>query len=474
MRTLFIIFCLLTAFYQSNSQVYFSKTYDIDEWYEFALSVIEIPSEEYVLVGSHVTTTFRAMQLLKVDEYGDLGWNKIYGVEPIGYFPKKMIRLADGSLIVTGSVADSAGADFDGLLAKFNSQGDSIWFKEFGGTNSDVLKDFEQTEDGGFILAGYTHSFGGVDRDIWVVKTDSLGNLLWYKTFGGSSSDQAFDIAYTPEDSGFIISGNGATFGSGIYVLKLDKTGSKMWDLTLDVNIPAQGGGILVTRNGNYLVRGAKDLLNGDGKYGYLAKIHSSGDSILWEYTYGGPGVDLIIKVIELDDGSLIAVGVIVNALDDDPGWIMKLNSQGDSLWSRRHLVPSSAANYFYDVKQTQDKGFIACGFADGPTQDVWLVKLDSLGCLVEGCAVGFEDATQTQFQVSVMPNPFHGRTLVQIPQQRDGITFEVYDVFGRNVRNSAVTSTFTFYQEDLPAGLYLYRLRDGAKVLATGRVVID
>ncbi|MDI6862989.1 MAG: hypothetical protein QMC97_06360 [Pseudothermotoga sp.] len=104
----------------------------------------------------------------------------------------------------------------------------SIWQKAFGGSEWDVAYSIRQTTDGGYIVAGYTESFGAGEEDVYVLKLDADGNKLWEKTFGEEYSDEAYSIQQT-NDEGYIVAGYTESFGAGsrdVYVLKLDKYGN--------------------------------------------------------------------------------------------------------------------------------------------------------------------------------------------------------------------------------------------------------
>ncbi len=105
---------------------------------------------------------------------------------------------------------------------------DTLWTKTLGGSNIDVAHDIQLTRDGGYIIVGYTRSFGNSGRDIWLVKTDGYGNLQWHKSFGGSSDEEGYSFQQTT-DGGYIITGFTKSFGSGmmdVYIIKTDSIGN--------------------------------------------------------------------------------------------------------------------------------------------------------------------------------------------------------------------------------------------------------
>ena len=115
-------------------------------------------------------------------------------------------------------------------LIKTDSQGDSIWTKTFGGTGEDIGRSMQQTSDGGYIITGYTESFGNGESDVWLVKTDSQGDSSWTKTFGKQEQDEEGSSVQQTNDGGFDITGytddllvNG---GEDLFVIKTDGNGN--------------------------------------------------------------------------------------------------------------------------------------------------------------------------------------------------------------------------------------------------------
>ena len=138
------------------------------------------------------------------------------------------------------------------LLVK---QSGSLFQKTIGGTNYDRSFYIQQTSDGGYVITGYTHSFGAGSNDVFVIKLDSSGNLSWAKTIGGTSEDYSYSIQQT-SDGGYVITGYTYSFGAGmsdVFVIKLDSSGNLSWAKTI-VNV--YGGSIQQTSDGGYVITG--------------------------------------------------------------------------------------------------------------------------------------------------------------------------------------------------------------------------
>jgi hypothetical protein len=204
-----------------------SKTYGGAD-HDVAYSVVQTSDGGYAIVGR--TGSFGAgyhdFWLVKADAGGNMQWNKTYegALDDVAY---SVVQTSDGGYAIAGRTGIGAG-NGDFWLIKTDENGTVQWNKTYGGTESDVASSVQQTIDEGYIVAGWTYSLGAGNSDFWLIKTDSFGNLLWSKTYGGTSRDEAWSVIET-NDEGYALAGFTQSFGAGMsdfWIVKTDADGN--------------------------------------------------------------------------------------------------------------------------------------------------------------------------------------------------------------------------------------------------------
>ncbi|MFZ8835378.1 MAG: T9SS type A sorting domain-containing protein [Candidatus Caldipriscus sp.] len=204
------------------SATYFAKTYGgtFDDW---AYSVQQTSDGGYIVAGYKSGDIF----LIKTDANGDIIWAKAYG--GTSYEQAYSVQqTSDGGYIVAGYTSSFGAGYNDIFLIKTDAYGNLQWAKTYGGTDYDLAYSVQQTSDGGYIVAGYTWSFSMGYYDIFLIKTDANGNVIWAKTYGEIDWDKAYSVHHT-SDGGYIVAGSTESFGAGgrdIFLIKTDANGN--------------------------------------------------------------------------------------------------------------------------------------------------------------------------------------------------------------------------------------------------------
>jgi uncharacterized delta-60 repeat protein len=290
----------------------------------------------------------------------------------------------DGGYIVAGETSSFGAGSSDIWILKLTSTGTITWQRTYGGTGADNVRSIQQTTDGGYIVAGYTSSFGAGSSDIWILKLTSTGTITWQRTYGGTGMDLGQSIQQTT-DGGYIVAGWTNSFGNGgvdYWVLKLTSTGGISWEKTYGGPDLEAAYDIRQTTDGGYIIVGEKGL---SAPETWILKLTSTGD-VSWQKAYSG-GADAS-SVQQTADGGYIVNGQTHSSGDYD-AWILKLTSTGEISWQKTYggrgngVDPLSGYEFFTSVKQTADGGYIMAGYTNSwgaGDRDVWIMKLTSTG----------------------------------------------------------------------------------------------
>ena len=255
-------------------------------------------------------------------------WEQTYGGSDWDE-AKSVIEVAGGNFILAGLTYSFGAGKSDIFLIKTNSIGDSIWTKTYGDTGPDFAESVVETQDGGFIIAGGTSLSELQDSDAYLVRTDSDGNILWEKKYGRATKDCAYSVQQTP-DGGFIVTGSS---GSNIYLIRTDQNGDTLWTKEYARSTGGVGSSIQPTTDGGYIIAGYTvtylDM--------YLLKTDANGDS-LWAHRYGPEDArNLASSAKETPDGGYIITG---STMSNDDGntdvYLIKTNGNGDVEWTKK------------------------------------------------------------------------------------------------------------------------------------------
>ncbi|MCX6296904.1 MAG: T9SS type A sorting domain-containing protein [Bacteroidetes bacterium] len=309
------------------------------------------------------------------------------------------------------------------LSTNIHGQFSSIqWQKSIGGGMYEFSKEIEYTSDGGTINIGYTESsdgdviFNHGGGDCWIVKLNASGAIDWKKTYGGTGFDYGYSIKQTP-DGGYIAAGYTESHdgdvtinkgGGDCWIIKLDNSGTIIWQKTFGGTLNDNGQSIALTADGGYIVTGYTESNNGDVTWNYGAgdcwvlKLDNSG-SIQWQKSLGGSSYDFGQDIKQTSDGGFI-LSIGSNSNDGDvltqhgngDCWIVKLDNSGSIQWQKSF----GGSNYDFgqSIEQTIDGGFILAGYSESNDGDVtaqhgngdcWVVKCDKFGNLQWQKALG-------------------------------------------------------------------------------------
>ena len=335
----------------ANGNKLWDKTFG-DSGFDNSYSVQQTTDGGYIIAGG--TTSFTNgdydVYLVKTDANGNELWNKTFGSsgEDMG---RSVQQTTDSGYIITGFTDGNCSDEV--YLVKTDVNGNEIWNKTFGGTGFDEGYSVQQTNDGGYIISGKTLYFD--DYNVYLIKTDSNGNELWNKTFGGFQEDVGNSIQQT-SDGGYIITGSTLSFGNGgidVYLIKTDSNGNELWNKTFGGIQEDVGKSVQQTSDGGYIIAGGTKS-SGNGDYDvYLVKTDANGNE-LWNKTFGGVWEDMGNSVQQTTDSGYIIVG-----LNFDDVYVIKTDGNGNITSTFNiHINPNRKIEKTVDIigKETKVK----------------------------------------------------------------------------------------------------------------------
>jgi Leucine-rich repeat (LRR) protein len=375
--SLFALFPCGMLFAQAPDTLW-TRTYGgIDD--EYGWSVQQTSDGGYIITGG--TKSFGAggedVYLIKTDANGDTLWTRAYGGTDSDA-GTSVQQTSDGGYIIAGTTKSFGAGSDDIYLIKTDANGDTLWTRTYGGADRDVGYSAQQTPDGGYIIAGSTKSLGVGEGDVYLIKTDANGDTLWTRAYGGTDSDAGTSVQQT-SDGGYIIAGTTKSFGAGerdVYLIKTTANGDTLWTRTYGGLSHDYGHSVQQTSDGSYIVAG-QTYSFGAGEWDvYLVKTDTNGDT-LWTKTYGGTDSDYGYSVQQTSDGSYIVAGWTGSfGAGETDVYLIKTNANGDTLWTKTYGGTDS--DYGYSVQQTSDGGYIIVGYTGlfgAGGADLYLIK---------------------------------------------------------------------------------------------------
>ncbi|MHC1593264.1 MAG: NosD domain-containing protein, partial [Methermicoccaceae archaeon] len=282
-----------------------------------------------------------------------------------------------------------------------------VWDVKYGGTLSDAARDMQKTSDLGYVLTGYTHSYGTNESDAWLIKVNSSGGEQWNRSYGGLEFQETFSVRQTA-DGGYVLAGRtgmqSPSSRDGILV-KTDSSGTQQWLHTFGGDNEDEFRSVVQTADGGYLLAGHTRSFGVPGYNGWLLKTDANGTE-QWNTTVGGDGYDYLLDIEHASDGGYVMTGYTkpygIGTIYDV--WLVKLNSSGDEQWNTT-FGSSSEMEKGRAVQQTSDGGYVIAGewyrYADADYNG-WLIKTDANGTEQWNATFGgeksdvFEDVVQT------------------------------------------------------------------------------
>ena len=305
----------------------------------------------------------------------DTLWTRTYG--GASHDVGKAIRIcSDSGYIICGATSSFGSGGWDVYLVRTDDKGDTLWTRTYGGFDNDEGGDVALTPDGGYIIAGYTCSFGAGGRDVYVVRVDSVGDTLWTRTYGGLSDDEANAIQPTP-DGGYVICGTTYSFGTrlgDVYLLKMDSLSDTLWSCTYGGTSTDIGQDVVVLEDSSMLLCGSTWSYGAGGEDVYLIKTDRKGDT-LWTRTHGGENREAGYDITTTMDGGFLVSGTSYFSLLGYEMFVFKTDEAGQVQWN--YFNGSLGDDYAYANAEIPGRGYVFCG---NFSFELFLIRADTAG----------------------------------------------------------------------------------------------
>jgi len=474
-QSLVLMFFFLCYSWTVKAQVGFERTYgDLQD--DNGYSVELTADSGYILVGStkSYATTGIDIYLVKVNKMGDTIWTRNYdnGADEIGYAVQ---QIDNNEYILAGYKYPYP---YQLILINTDSLGNELWKKEYelSGFHSPYGKaSVQKTNDNGFILLG-DEAF-----NYYLIKTDSVGDTLWTKRYVRNPTlfedMSTFKVRQTSDNGYMLFGGHGnylpSVLAGCMYAIKTDSIGDTLWTKSFG---PCYSTGEMyigrdieeTTNKGFVLVGSEKNSFMGDLTHRY--KIDSSGNLIWSKLDYGMFGHSVSQTV---DDG-FIFLGERWNWTQIDL-YCMRTDSLGDTLWTK--TFGGTSYDVGYSVRQTTDNGFILLGstnsFNNGSSY-MYLIKIDSMGHVLSL----FENTpSMAREKILISPNPFYSSTVIEFDNpmmiEHELILYNSTGQLIRKIRNIEPQSV-KIERGNLISGLYYFQLVNDKKNVGSGKLIIE
>jgi len=385
----------------------------------------------YIISGAYDRNVYMPWQgyvyLLKIDAMGNQEWEKQHGIYPYENLGQYIQQTSDGGYIIAGFIGYTY--HIDAYVLKTDSAGDLTWTRILGHFDYyDNSLSVQETTDNGYIITGWTGSYGAGSSDTWLIKLNSSGEDEWNTTFGGSDLDGGECVRQT-SDEGYIISGSTESFDSGgngdAWLIKTDMNGNEIWNKSYGGQYLDIGKSVIQTSDGGYVLTGSTSSYGAGNHDAWLIKTDMYGNEI-WNNTYGDSSWDQGKSVVQTADGGYFITGDYTDPIQGDLElYMIKTDSDGIEEWNYiiEHESLGSTDSGSYGI-QTNDGGYIATG----ETGEYNLAKVDLLLIKLEG--------TNSPPNIPSNPDPQNGSTGVDIntdlswsggDPDGDLVTYDVY-----------------------------------------------
>jgi len=424
---------------------------------EYAYDIRQTSDGGYIVTGrTNMLDVNNDVYLFKLDANGVLQWSKTFGCVNTDW-GDAVLQTTDGGYLLSGQTFCSSSLG-NAYVIKTDSSGTMQWTYTYGGTGTDEeFYDIQATSDSGYIMTGWTTSFGAGAYDVFLVKITSSGTLQWSKTFGGVGNDFGTRVRQNAT-GGFVISGYTDGFGLGsndMYLLKTDSTGTLLWSKTFGNSLGELAFDLQLTSDGGIMLSGYSYITSTD-RQACLVKTDAAG-IIEWAMQYGDSLDENALSAKQNSNGEYV-IGAYSTSFAWNPHiYLIRTDANGISGCNEGPIVLTATSPATSESSPTFSLSTMNSSNVP-PTVENNLALLDNMLCTTLG-----NKEKENDFHFDLFPNP--GSGIFTINSSHDISQIEIFDIMGKNILMKALnTKNETFNLSAYAKGLYLIKVKIGQK----------
>lgn len=342
---------------------------------DFSKTALELEDGSLIIVGnSNSFSIDQDILLYHIDSKGEVLWKKTYGISEDDTI-SGMVSSSEG-IFIGGSTKPIGYGGIDSYIMKVSYSGDVYWKKTYGLSENDIAFHFDSYDENSFLLVGQTNSFDG-EIDGLVIKVDQNGDMLWLRNYGGEYSERFRGFDITTNGDIILVGFKKVTENDrNLWILKLNKSGELLWEKTFGGSRIEEGNYVSILPNGNILVSGSTNsTISGDYEC-WLLETDSIG-TLIWEKKYGSQHNDFCQIVKPLDDGTYLLTGAQNHPHDS---WLCKVDAKGSIIWEK--TFGGKEDDFSWDALLLKDGGIvsISSSMSFSNNEDFWITKFDAQG----------------------------------------------------------------------------------------------
>ena len=421
----------------------------------------------YIMTGLSLSAgdTNGDIVVIKTSATGDTTWSFTYGGPKIEG-GNSVIQTADGGYMVSGHTEDFGASDCDAFMMKLDKNGSREWFKVYGAEKDEISEGVVEVPGGGYVIAGITESWGnpngGESRHMYFVRTNSTGDMLWYKYYAGNSAEYAYSIA-NGYKSGFFANGWSTSFGNGEHdgwLLRLNDNGDTLWTRLYKNGGDTKFYKIMQTLDDGYIMAGYTTSSGTSKSLGFAVKLDGAGNE-QWRRTYGSQNDGIMLHdVAQLPNGDYIFSGVNYSTDTAGNAYVLTTDSKGTKVTDNICGGHFSFANC---IAVQGNNSYMISGYSaqyGDPYGDLYYMEINN--------TIDANVHTVTADVPRMFPNPVKDRSVIILPSAyaNQTVNFDITDASGKLVssQNNIMAKNLIINGSTLAIGTYQYKItcKDG------------